>query len=127
MVRSMNCIWIILLLACSGGCGGNGNRSNCGNSNCNDNYNSTRYGNSGSCGNNSCRNAVENAVNECGSEGAVARVLRDMDQDCGCLGRSERNSEQNNGCNASGVSPSHWQDFPSVASADTGDDCGCND
>ena len=77
---------------------------------------------------------MENAVNECGSERAVERALNERGNDgCGCederMGRGERAerfSEQVNVRDFSGTNPSHWQDFPSVASSNSREDCGCD-
>ena len=77
-----------------------------------------------------CRDAVDNAINECGSERAVERVLNERDNDrCGCaderMGRAERTerfSEQIGSRDISGANPSHWQDFPSVASSNSCED-----
>lgn len=50
---------------------------------------------------------MENAVNECGSERAVERVLNERDNDgCGCADERMGN-------------PPHWQEFPSVSSANS--------
>ena len=82
-----------------------------------------------------CQDAVENAVNQCGSERAVERALneRDNDDGCGCedvrSGRSERAerfSDNINSRDISGTNPPHWQDFPGVASANSREDCGCD-
>lgn len=70
---------------------------------------------------------MDNAVNECGSERAVERALNERNNDgCGCgdersgrSDRAERFSEQIGGRDFSGENPSRWQDFPSVASANS--------
>ena len=141
-MKSMNCLWIILLLSCFGGCNNNGGRSgNCGCSN-----NGGRSGNccdNDDCGGrdgqrNRCRRAVEKAVDECGSERAVMRALRDRDGDCkpekpGCPEareeRAERRMERmadNNSCDVPGMNPPHWQDFPEVSRSSSREDCGCD-
>ena len=99
MVSFMNCLWIILLLSCFGGnTFGRSGGSDCG-------YDRSRRSR--------CQNAVENAVNQCGSERAVERALNERDNNEGC------------GRDITGTNPPHWQDFPGVASANSREDCGC--
>lgn len=126
------------MLSCFGGCGGNcgcGNgcgRDNncCGSDNCGCDRDRQRNG---------CRRAVERAVNECGSERAVMKKLKERERDCDrrpdcdCAGereeRSERRGERmadNNSCDAPNMNPPHWQDFPEVSRSSSRDDCGCD-
>lgn len=140
MVKSMNCLWIILLLSCFGGCGWNLNSgcgSNCG---CNGGRNNGCCGSdSRDCGKdrqrNRCRRAVDKAVEECGGERAVMRTLKGHDCDCAAdcrdmretrVEREDRMSD-NNSCDVPGMNPPRWQDFPEVSSSPVHDDCGCND
>lgn len=133
-MKNMNCLWIILLLSCFGGCGNNCGCNNNGRrgDNCSDNDNCSGRGGQ----RNRCRRAVERAVDECGSERAVMRNLQDRD----CMpekpGRPEAREERaerrmermadNNSCDVSGMNPSHWQDFPEVSRSSSHDDCGCD-
>lgn len=121
-----------------GGCSNNCGRSN------------NRRGSDDDCGcdrdgqRNGCRRAVERAVDECGSERAVMRTLKERDDDCDCRQersdraeareeRAERRAERaermadNNSCDVSGMNPPRWQDFPEVSRSSSRDDCGCDD
>lgn len=83
---------------------------------------------------------MERAVNECGSERAVMRTLKDRDHDCDCRPekpdcadvreeRAERRAERmadNNSCDVPNMNPSRWQDFPEVSRSSSRDDCGCD-
>lgn len=91
-----------------------------------------------------CRRAVERAVDECGSERAVARALNDRDRDCDCAeeraeraearaeraerraDRAERIADQNNSCDVPGIIPPHWQEYSGVSRSSSHDDCGCD-
>ncbi|MCM1540355.1 MAG: hypothetical protein NC121_03750 [Blautia sp.] len=79
---------------------------------------------------------MENAVDECGSERAVMRTLKERDNDCGCKpenpvcpeareGRGDRMAE-NNSCDVPNMNPPRWQDFPEVSRSSSNDDCGCD-
>ena len=126
MVKYMNCLWIILLLACFGGCGNNGGcGSNSGRSNGGRNNNNS-CGCDGGGQRNRCSRAVENAVDECGSERAVMRTLRERDGDCRPEMPSCPEARENNSCDVPGMNPPHWQDFPEVSRGSSRDDCGCD-
>lgn len=123
MVIIMNCLWIILLLSCFGGCGcsNNGRRGGdcCDNGCGNDNR--------GGCGQrNRCRRAVEKAVDECGSERAVMNTLKDRDGGCMPEKPCRPEPRENNSCDVPGMNPPHWQDFPEVSRSSSHDDCGCD-
>ncbi len=124
----MNCLWIILLLSCFGGCG-----CNCG-TGCGRDNNGC-----GGCGRDRqkrrCRNAVEKAVGECGSERAVLKTLKERDNDCGCSAEKQECAEAreeraerhmgNNSCDVPGMMPPHWKDFPEVSRSSSHDGCDC--
>ncbi|MCM1217562.1 MAG: hypothetical protein NC331_10315 [Lachnospiraceae bacterium] len=127
----MNCLWIILLLSCFGGCGWNQGGGRGSDRCCDDNG-----GCSGGGQRNRCRRAVDNAVDECGSERAVMRTLNERDRDCDCgsekpgcpEAREERGGRMadNNSCDVPNMNPPRWQDFPEVSRSSSHDDCGCD-
>ena len=65
----MNCIWILLLLFCSGN-NGRGNNWSCGNNGCSNNW---------GCGNNSCR---RNNMSNCCSNDNSRRQCNDRETVC---------------------------------------------
>ena len=81
-------------------------------------------------------------MDECGSEKAVMKALKEREHDCGCSKekpdcaeareeRAERRAERaermaDNSCGVSGMMPPHWKDFPEVSRPSSHDDCGCN-